>query len=125
MREAALIAFAFDNSARLGELLNLRLEDIDLTTRTAKVKGKGGNERTIYLGNTTTRLLSRYLTARTLRFGAPLTGFVFVTDKGDKLSKNQVQHRWRKLQCLAGLNPCILASHKKATGKRNARNCLV
>lgn len=105
LREATLIALAFDSGARLSELLNLRLEDIDLLTRTAKVKGKGGKERLIYFGNTTAQLLSRYLTARTLRFGAPLTGFVFVTRKGGKLSKNQVQHRWRKLQRLAGLNP--------------------
>ncbi len=105
LREAAIISLAFDSGARLGELLNLRLEDIDLTARTAKVKGKGGKERLIYFGNTTAHLISRYLTARTFHFGAPLTGFVFVTKKGGQLSKNQVQHRWRQLQRRAGLNP--------------------
>ncbi|MEZ8216835.1 Phage integrase, N-terminal SAM-like domain [Candidatus Fervidibacteria bacterium JGI MDM2 SSWTFF-3-K9] len=106
LRDAALFALAFDSGARLSELVNLRLGDIDLTLRCAKVKGKGNKERMIYFGTTTCQLLSRYLAACFLRFG-PLSqdSFLFLTNDGRSISKRQVEDRWKKAQKRVGLKP--------------------
>jgi site-specific recombinase XerD len=106
LRDAALFSLAFDSGARLSELLNLRLCDIDLLNRCAKVKGKGNKERMIYFGALTGQLLSRYLTAYLTRFGSlSQDSFLFLTNDGRKLSKRQAQDRWKKAQRRAGLTP--------------------
>jgi len=106
LRDAALFCLAFDSGARLSELLSLRLSDIDLLNRCAKVKGKGNKERMIYFGTMTGQILSRYLAACYARFGT-LTqdSFLFLTNDGRPLSKRQAQDRWQKAQLRAGLNP--------------------
>ena len=106
LRDAALFCLAFDSGARLSELLSLRLSDLDLLSRCAKVKGKGNKERMIYFGTLTGQLLSRYLTACFARFGTlSQDSFLFLTNDGRPLSKRQVQDRWKKLQRKAGVSP--------------------
>jgi site-specific recombinase XerD len=106
LRDAALFCLALDSGARLSELLSLRLCDLDLLSRCAKVKGKGNKERMMDFGTLTSQLLSRYLTACLTRFGALLQdSFLFLTDEGRPISKRQGQDRWKKWQRRAGLTP--------------------
>jgi len=105
LRDAALFALAFDSGARLSEIINLKIEDIDLQNRCAKVHGKGRKERIIYFGATTATLLSRYLSRRAVLFGFNPAGFVFVTIFGTRISRNQVEKRWNMLQRKAGVTP--------------------
>jgi site-specific recombinase XerD len=63
-RDMALIRFFIDTGARLGEVAGLTLADIDLTTSTATVRGKGNRIRTVAFSQRATVALDRYLRAR-------------------------------------------------------------
>ncbi len=63
-RDAAILLVLFDAGIRLGELVGLRLEDVELRERLAYVTGKGGHTRAIRFGTKTAVALDRYLRLR-------------------------------------------------------------
>ena len=65
LRDTAIIRVLFDTGARLSEVANLILDDIDLDLRMIQVLGKGRRTRTIPFGPKTGLALLRYLRVRT------------------------------------------------------------
>lgn len=63
-RDEALVRLALDSGLREAELASLRLEDIDLMARVARVVGKGDRERIVGFGVKTAAAIDRYLRAR-------------------------------------------------------------
>ncbi len=67
VRDHALLELLFYSGARIGELLKLETNDLDLNAGVAKIKGKGRRERFIYLGcDPVIKALKRYLRLRAL-----------------------------------------------------------
>lgn len=69
------IAIIAETGIRISELLNIQCEDIDTTTRTIKINGKGAKEREVNYGLRTEELLTGYLTSQ--------TGALFITATRD------------------------------------------
>lgn len=63
-RDDAILRVLIDTGARRGELLGLRLEDVDLDQGLLRVTGKGSRTRFVPVGAQTVRALDRYLRAR-------------------------------------------------------------
>jgi len=63
-RDAALITLLYDTGMRLSECTGLALEDVDLTTGSLVVLGKGRKLRELSFGATGARALGRYLRVR-------------------------------------------------------------
>ncbi|WP_063890745.1 tyrosine-type recombinase/integrase [Sciscionella sediminilitoris] len=63
-RDTALVRLFFDAGARRSEIANLELDDIDLSTDTIRVIGKGRKARVIPFSRNTGMALSRYLRVR-------------------------------------------------------------
>lgn len=63
-RDTALLLTLYDTGIRLGELVGMRMEDIDLRERLAYVTGKGGHTRAVRFGARTAVALDRYLRLR-------------------------------------------------------------
>ncbi len=63
-RDTALLLTLYDTGVRLGELVGMRLEDIDLRDRLAYVTGKGSHTRAVRFGAKTAVALDRYLRLR-------------------------------------------------------------
>lgn len=61
LRNVLLVLILADSGLRLGELCNVTLDDVDLERGTIKVMGKGQRERTVHVGATVLKLLSRYV----------------------------------------------------------------
>ena len=66
-RDTALIGMFIDTGARLAEITNLTLEDLDFTYGVAVVAGKGGRSRAVPLSTDVIKDLDRYLRARRRR----------------------------------------------------------
>jgi site-specific recombinase XerD len=107
LRNLALFVLAFDTGARLGELISLKVGDLDLTNRMAKVRGKGDKERVIVFGQKAATLLRRYLTMRMVRENRTLIpdDFVFAFQNGSPLDHRYVLRAWHRAQKKAGLTP--------------------
>ena len=64
-RDKLIIELLYTTGIRRAELINLKLSDVDLASRTIKVLGKRNKERIVPLLSTTKNLFLRYLTERT------------------------------------------------------------
>ena len=63
-RDAALLRIFVDTGARLAEVTNLTLDDVDLELGLLQVMGKGRRPRVLSIGKRTSRALDRYIRAR-------------------------------------------------------------
>ncbi|WP_239153554.1 tyrosine-type recombinase/integrase [Virgisporangium aliadipatigenens] len=63
-RDVAIIRFFASTGARLAEVANLDINDVDLTTRTARVIGKGDRERIVKFDHKCAQAIDRYLRVR-------------------------------------------------------------
>jgi site-specific recombinase XerD len=61
LRNILLVLVLTDSGLRLGELCAATVDDLDLESGTLKVMGKGQRERTVHVGATVQKLLSRYV----------------------------------------------------------------
>jgi site-specific recombinase XerD len=60
-RDTAILRVFIDTGARLSEVANLRLKDVDLDDQTLTVMGKGERVRVLPIGAKTVKALDRYL----------------------------------------------------------------
>ena len=74
VREKTLWRMLYETAARANEILALNIEDLDVGTRRAVVRGKGGHRQEVVWASGTARLLPRYL-------GGRGRGPVFVTHR--------------------------------------------
>lgn len=63
-RDRAILLVFIDCGARLSEVANLRVEDVDLDLQTLTVIGKGSRVRVLPIGARTVKAIDRYLRAR-------------------------------------------------------------
>jgi site-specific recombinase XerD len=63
-RDTAVLRVFIDTGARLAEVANLRLQDVDLDDMTITVVGKGERVRVLPIGAKTVKALDRYLRVR-------------------------------------------------------------
>ena len=64
IRSRAVLYMFWDTPGRLGEISELRLEDMDMDAWAVQVMGKGGRERWMPLGDTARSVLMDYLQER-------------------------------------------------------------
>jgi len=86
-RNRAIIFILLDTGVRVSELINLKLQEVDLRNRRIYVMGKGSKERTIPISPRTGRVIWKYLTSRK---EDRLGDYLFVTNDGLKLTRSRV-----------------------------------
>ncbi|MFE9748365.1 tyrosine-type recombinase/integrase [Saccharothrix saharensis] len=72
LRDEAIIRLYYNTGARLSEVGNLTLDDLDMDTDSVHYHGKGNKDRRVRFGPKTARALSRYLRARAKHQAAEL-----------------------------------------------------
>jgi site-specific recombinase XerD len=60
-RDRAMLEMLYSTGIRAAELLGLNVADVDFTSQTARVFGKGEKERLVPIGKTALRLVESYL----------------------------------------------------------------
>lgn len=105
LRDTALVLFLADTGCRLSETVGLRLDDVDLRTRVARVTGKGSRPRTVPFGARTARALDKYLRARRKENYADRDWFWLGTTGKGRLTGNGVQQALRRRSDRIGLPP--------------------
>ena len=60
-RNQTIFMLMLDTGIRMGELINLRMEDVNMNEGLLKVMGKGKKERIVPMGSNAQRALQRYL----------------------------------------------------------------
>jgi integrase/recombinase XerC len=92
-RDLAILELFYSTGIRLSELSGMNLEDLDLLSDQAKVRGKGRTERLVPVGSRAVLALRRYLNLRE-ELVSRVRGdrhAVFVTRRGRRLAPRGVQ----------------------------------
>jgi len=107
MRDRAMLEFAYGTGARVSEILQLRLEDLDLESAMVRLRGKGGKVRVVPLGRPAVDALSVYLERARVQLAQRTKGrresTVFLNSRGGGLSRMGFWKILRKSASEAGL----------------------
>jgi len=88
-RNRAIVEFFYGSGIRLSELHGLAFGDIDRRKTTVRVMGKGRKERIVPLTSQALEALDEYLKTRPGEAGPDAP--VFVNDRGERLSRRQIE----------------------------------
>lgn len=99
VRNLAMICLAVDSGLRRGEILGLKMGNVDLEGGVVRVLGKGDKDRDVPLSPVCREILRAYLAVRP----ASSSKRVFLTAKGTALTKNGLQTLMYRLKKRAGL----------------------
>jgi len=100
IRNKAIILILVDCGLRLGELLNIEVDDINMEQQLIRVDGKTG-ERVVRFGVTTGKALKKYLKRRAKINGS--NDSLWLTDKGVKLKDSSIETLFIKLSKKTGI----------------------
>jgi integrase/recombinase XerC len=105
-RDRAILETLYSAGLRVAELTGLNVDDVDLDSGLATVRGKGKRERLALLGPQATAALKLWLTERDLvEPQLPSQKGVFLNKRGTRLTTRSVGRLLEKYLALAGLDP--------------------
>jgi integrase/recombinase XerC len=115
-RDRAIMEVLYSCGLRAGELVGLRIDDIDFSRDEIKVRGKGNKQRVVPLGRLAKEAILDYLKVRTVptkkRSSVPKAPELFLNYRGSKLTTRSLQRIVRRylinIARAAGTNPHIL-----------------
>ena len=125
LRDRALLAMLYATGCRASEVTDLRLGDMHLEDEFARCVGKGNKERLVSLNPVARKRVEDYMThERPELIGARWVDWVFVTKRGNKLSRIMVWKLVKKyaarIGCSRDVSPHTLrhsfATHMLAGG---------
>jgi integrase/recombinase XerC len=104
IRDEALVRLYYNTGARLSEIGNLLLTDIDMNTQSIHVHGKGAKDRRVRFGTKTARVLSQYLRARAKKRYADEIPQLWMAERGKvALTPNGIKLMLKRRGKKAGL----------------------
>ena len=107
-RNYAMVCLMLDTGIRVGELVNLKMDDISFASMTLKVKGKGEIERTIIFSKKSAKAMTAYIGARGHQ---PYEDALFISQQGNALKRNSVLQIVKRLGDKAGLHDKRVCPH--------------
>lgn len=103
LRNIVVVELLFATGARVSEIANLKMEDINLTNGVVTIQGKGNKERIIQICNTETlRILNTYSNLFSYKI-IQAKGFFLVNRFGNKLSDQSIRNIVKVLRNNAGI----------------------
>ena len=102
-RDLSVIEMFFATGARVYEISNLKIQNIDLDNGIIKLFGKGSKERYVQIGNQEVlELVKEYY--RLNQQDIDKSGFFFVNRQGKRFSEQSIRRMIRKYSCQAGIS---------------------
>lgn len=90
IRNRLVIELLYATGLRVGELVNIKIKDIDFGAQSIKVLGKGSKERYVFYNNTTKEVLKKYLVVRK-KLQKKENGYLLLNDKGTPIKEASVR----------------------------------
>ena len=103
LRDRAMFEVLYGGGLRVGELVGLDLDDLDLEQGLVRVRGKGRRERLGPIGAVASAWVGRWLTSRRPARGAEKA--IFINHRGTRLSTRSVGRLLEEYLLSLGLDP--------------------
>jgi integrase/recombinase XerC len=119
LRDRAILELFYASGIRVGELVDLAVEDLDLEQRLVKVRGKGRKERIVPVGRPAVEALKAYLATRDTLASGKITGMagsirpgghgspLFLNRRGGRLTSRSVERLLEKYLKRSGMGKAI------------------
>jgi integrase/recombinase XerC len=92
LRDRAALELLYATGARVGELVGLDVDDVDLARRTARVMGKGGKERVVPFGIPAEEAVTAWLTTGRPVLAGPGSGpALLLGQRGRRADQRQIR----------------------------------
>ena len=102
-RDLSVIEMFFATGARVYEISNLKIQDIDLDNGIIKLFGKGSKERYVQIGSPEVlEVVKEYYRLNQQKIDK--SGFFFVNRQGKRFSEQSIRRMIRKYSCQAGIS---------------------
>ncbi len=103
LRDRAMLELLYATGLRVSELIGLRMEHMNQNQAVVFVKGKGGKERLVPMGEEALDWLARYLKFSRPALVKHATDFVFVSKRGVGMTRQTFWHRIKHYAMLANI----------------------
>lgn len=90
IRNRFMMELLYDTGVRVTELINIKLEDLDLKNHSIRIMGKGRKERIVYYGEYGEYYLKMYLEIRPLLLKKQTHDYLLVNHLGNKLTRGGI-----------------------------------
>ena len=86
LRDATILELLYSTGIRVGELVNIKIKDIDFSEKRIKILGKGNKERYVLFGDKCLHLLNRYLKESRVELLKNSCDYLFLNQRGTPIS---------------------------------------
>ncbi len=90
-RDLLIVELLYDTGCRVNELVNIKLEDIDLNNQSIRILGKGSKERIVYFGDYTSERINNYLSDRKTILDGKNSDYLLVSNESGKLTTRRIE----------------------------------
>ncbi|MBD1580853.1 site-specific tyrosine recombinase XerD [Pseudoalteromonas sp. S16_S37] len=101
LRDKAMLELLYATGLRVTELVGLRMEQINLRQAVVFVKGKGGKERLVPMGEEALHYIEQFLKIGRPQMVKHATDFVFPSKRGTGMTRQTFWHRIKHYAILA------------------------
>lgn len=96
-RNRLILELLYATGIRVGELVNIKLLDIHFGNKTIHILGKGNKERIVYFNEVALKYLNQYLENGREKLKKEPTDYLFLNNRGGKLTTRGVQDILEKI----------------------------
>ena len=104
-RNKAMLELMYGCGLRVSELVNLEMNDIDMTNCLIRIMGKGSKERDIPVGEYALEYLNLYLEQRPFLLKGKVCNKLFLNNHGEGMTRQGFFKNLKQLLLEKGLNP--------------------
>jgi len=90
-RNRLILELLYATGIRVGELVNIKISDIDLGDRTIYILGKGNKERIVYFNEVTLKYLKKYLSNGRVKLNKSNSPYLFLNNRGNQITTRGIQ----------------------------------
>ena len=91
-RDLLLLELLYATGVRVGELTNIKIKDIDLSSKSILILGKGNKERIVTYGDYCEEILKRYLSEGYILLNTLNSEYLFLNKNGGCLTERGVRY---------------------------------
>ena len=108
LRDRAMLELLYACGLRVSELVNLTMEQLDLTQGVVRLMGKGSKERLVPLGEEAADWLQRYIAQSRPELAAGASArALFITRSGKAMTRQAFWYRLRHYAVKSGINKAL------------------
>ncbi len=104
IRDSLILEILYSTGIRVGEIVNIKIKDIDFNGKTIKINGKGNKDRIVYYGSRCNDLLNKYIDNCYNKLNINNLDYLIISKTGKKISDREIRKIVDEAAIKSGLN---------------------